>query len=114
MRKRNFLMLMGTIVFTFAIIGGAFYVGQSSNVLTISKDELHISGTYGVDWQLEEITNIELVEELPEIKMRTNGYSFGGRLKGRFRLEELGNGRLLFTETIPLLSTLKKEKITYL
>ncbi len=100
-RKRNVIILIVTMVFTFAIVGGVVYVGAGANELTVSDEYLHISGGYGVDWPLEEVTNVELVEQLPKIQMRMNGYSLGQRLKGRFRLEELGNGRLFLYRDHP-------------
>ncbi|WP_078427733.1 DUF3784 domain-containing protein [Alkalihalobacterium alkalinitrilicum] len=100
-RKRNNVFLVGTMVFTFGIIGVAFYVGYSENELTVSDKTVQISGVYGVEWSLEELTNIEMVEQLPKVQVRTNGFSLGERLKGRFRLEGMGNGRLFLYRNHP-------------
>lgn len=100
-RKRNFIILLGTIIFTFGIIGFVVWIGTQPNHLTISETDLHVSGNYGVDWPLDEITNVELMEDLPKIQMRTNGFAAGERLKGRFRLEDLGNGRLFIYRNNP-------------
>ena len=109
-RKRNVIILLVTIVFTFGLIGVSFYVGFSSNELTVSDQQLHISGLYGVDWPLEEVTNVEIVEHLPNIQLRTNGFAYGERLKGRFRLEGFGNGRLfLYRDNPPFLFIQKGE-----
>lgn len=103
-RKRNVIILVITIIFTTGIIGAAMYTGMSKNELSIVGDELQISGSYGVEWNISEITNVELVEQLPKVQMRTNGYSLGDRLKGRFRLDGLGNGRLfLYLDKPPLI-----------
>lgn len=114
-RKRNVIILLVTIVFTIGIISFAFYVGASENELTIKDQQLQISGTYGVEWPLEEITSVELVEELPKVQMRTNGYAFNDRLKGRFRLEGLGNGRLfLFLDNQPFIYIEKSEDYLFI
>ena len=39
--------------------------------------------------------NVELSNELPTIKMRTNGFSFGNIKKGFFNLDKFGKSRLL-------------------
>ncbi|MDT8860811.1 DUF3784 domain-containing protein [Alkalihalobacillus sp. MEB130] len=100
-RKRNSLILKMTIVFTFGILGWASYMGLQPNELSISDNRLQISGFYGVEWPLDEITNIELVDTIPKIQVRTNGFSFANRLKGHFRLEELGKGRLFIYRNSP-------------
>ncbi len=114
-RKRNRMMLIFTIVFTVIIIAGSTYVGFQENDVTITADEVQISGMYGVDWKLAELTNVELVEILPDIQVRTNGFAFANRLKGKFRLDELGNGRLfIYTNHSPFLYIEKGEDFLFI
>lgn len=100
-RKRNSIILIITIVFTFGVLGGAAFIGMQPNELTISDDRLHVSGFYGVEWPLDEITNVELVDTIANVQVRTNGFSFANRLKGHFRLEGLGKGRLYLYRNQP-------------
>ncbi|MBU9711602.1 DUF3784 domain-containing protein [Evansella tamaricis] len=103
-RKRNTIILAVTAVFTVGIIGAVFYIGAQPNELTVEGRELHISGVYGLSWELDDITKVELVKNVPEIQMRSNGFSHGQRAKGKFRLDELGNGTLfLYRDTPPFL-----------
>ncbi|MFV8829799.1 DUF3784 domain-containing protein [Alkalihalobacterium sp. APHAB7] len=100
-KKRNSIILIITIVFTFGVLGGVAYIGIQPNEVTISDDRLHVSGFYGVEWPLDEITNVELVDTIPNVQVRTNGFSFANRLKGHFRLEGLGGGRLYLYRNHP-------------
>ncbi|WP_216829783.1 DUF3784 domain-containing protein [Alkalihalobacterium elongatum] len=99
--KRNSIILILTIVFTFGILGVVTYIGIQPNHLSTSDTQLQISGFYGVDWPLDKITNVELVDTIPNVQVRTNGFAFANRLKGHFRLEELGKGRLLLYRNHP-------------
>jgi hypothetical protein len=43
---------------------------------------------------LERITSVSLEQAVPRVLRRTNGFSLGGTLRGRFRLAEIGDGQL--------------------
>lgn len=107
-RKTNTLLLVITMVTTFFIIAGVFYIGFQQNHVTISEEQFQVSGFYGVTWELDALTAIELVDEIPDIEMRTNGFAMGNRLKGNFRLEKLGNGKLFLYDNHPPYLYIKK------
>lgn len=96
-RKRNAVILTIVVVFTGGLLTAVFYAGLSDNELYTTETEVVIDGLYGVEWEFEEVTSVNLISEMPEIRARTNGFSFSGRAKGQFRLEELGHGRLFLT-----------------
>lgn len=100
-RRRNTIILIVTALFTLVIIGGIFYIGEQPNDLSVVGNEVQVSGVYGLEWKLEEIVNVELVDELPPILIRSNGFAHGQRAKGRFRMEELGNGTLYIYRNYP-------------
>ena len=47
-----------------------------------------------------QIKKLELVESLPKIVLRTNGYSAAGKRRGRFRVEGMGAGQLFVDEKV--------------
>ena len=49
---------------------------------------------YGQTYNLADFTKVELLQSLPPIRIRTNGYSSGGTLRGWFSLDRLGQGKL--------------------
>lgn len=71
-----------------------FFVGTRESAVTIRSKELKISGLYGTELKLQDITRVELRETLPAIQRRTNGMDFLGTYKGMFRVEEFGVSRL--------------------
>lgn len=49
---------------------------------------------YGDRWPLAEVREVTLLERLPRVEMRTNGFAASGVLRGWFQVENLGRGRL--------------------
>ncbi len=63
---------------------------------------------YGFEIGISEIDEMELSDTLPEIKIRTNGFSFGPVKKGFFNLDKYGKTRLLIhSDTAPYLTISK-------
>jgi hypothetical protein len=49
---------------------------------------------YGASFAATDITSVSLETRLPRVLLKTNGFGGAGTLRGHFRLEELGDGRL--------------------
>lgn len=82
--KTAFLVMGLTVLF----VGYLFWSGNKENVLTIQDNGIHISGSYGEEIPASDIANIELVNSLPKISIKTNGYAVGGISKGHFKTKE--------------------------
>ena len=81
--------------FVFIFVIGLIAYGFIPSKVILNKDSVQFSGMYGIEIKIAEIDNVKLVDNLPEIKMRTNGFSFGTVKKGFFDLNEFGKCRLL-------------------
>ncbi len=68
--------------------------GYKPAILKIEDEGIRITGIYGLHMEFKDITSVEVADVIPRIKMRTNGYSFGGTNKGYFTVEEWGRIRL--------------------
>lgn len=76
----------------------------STNEILINDGKLIVTGKFGTEWELEEIQQISFEEEIPTIKRRNGGFSFGSIKKGQFSLEEIGQGQLfIHTKRTPFL-----------
>ena len=65
-----------------------FSLGREANEIKINDKTIVIDGSFGTTIKREEIKNIELVYDLPEISLRINGYSDGSAIKkGDFKLK---------------------------
>ncbi len=64
---------------------GLFIWSDSPNTLEWSERTLRIDGPYGTEISLDDLTGLSLLDELPEIKLRTHGISTERVAKGKFK-----------------------------
>lgn len=93
-------LILGLAVFAFILIvvGGVavmFHLQMQPPVATVSAQSLHVeSFMYGQDFPLAQVTEAKLVDRLPTIRRRSNGFALGGTLRGHFELDDYGATRL--------------------
>ena len=107
---------MGILIGTLVFVGAIFYLGYQEDEIIFDKNLITLEGFYGEEIDPSEIQSVELVEELPEIKKRTNGFSSGTVHKGYFKLEDGKRVKLILnSETKPyiLFTTKGRKKIYY-
>ncbi|WP_085993938.1 DUF3784 domain-containing protein [Oceanobacillus senegalensis] len=89
-RKSAYISSVITAFITIGIIGYIISRAFLANELMVLEDDLEITGPYGTEINIESIQEIELLDKLPAINLRTNGYKVGERLMGHFQVEEYG------------------------
>jgi hypothetical protein len=78
-----------------AVVGGIFWFQLRPPTVTVRADGFEVESLfYGKEFAVAEITAISLETRLPRVLGRTNGFSGAGTLRGHFRVEGLGQGRL--------------------
>lgn len=97
------------MVFMFSVflaIVAMFFHSLQDNKIEISNNIIKIKGDYGMEIKTNEIKTIQLVDKLPEISIRTNGFALQTIKKGYFKT---ANG-----EKIKLLINTDKQPIIYI
>lgn len=88
-KQGNKMRRMSTAILALLVIGLAvspiLYFCGSNLKVAISNNEIEISGLYGTEIPLSKIESIQLCHSLPQIAIRTNGFSFGTTRVGYFR-----------------------------
>lgn len=82
------------MVITIIFVGVMMYRSVQPTKVTFLDEGIQIHGMYGDIYQWESIESSTIIEELPNIKVRTNGSALGSHLKGNFIMEELGPVKL--------------------
>ncbi len=82
-RKASVLILVGTFIFVASLMGYGF----KENALIFDTERILFEGMYGESLQVSEVRSIELVQELPNITLKTNGFASGAVSKGYFKTE---------------------------
>ncbi|MGD6992861.1 DUF3784 domain-containing protein [Sutcliffiella horikoshii] len=93
-RKKSYIISTSIAVITFGVLFVVSYLGFQDAELTLKKDSLEISGVYGDEWRYADITQVELLEEMPEVLLRTNGYGMQSVSKGYFKVKDYGSSLL--------------------
>lgn len=96
-RKRSYIISFTLFI---TIIGGMSalsYFSYQGYELVTKEESFEITGMYGDEWKYEDITSIELMEEMPEVTARTNGVGLPALSKGHFKVTGYGSS-LLFIQ----------------
>jgi hypothetical protein len=77
------------------LIGVPFHLEMKPVRAIVSPRGFEIQSVfYGQEYRWEDVTEIRLEPGLPRILARTNGFAAAGVLRGHFRVQELGEGKL--------------------
>lgn len=91
------------IITAITIIGVAIllYFSTQQSGIVANEDALEIGGMYGDVYKWAEIEQLTLMEELPEISMRTNGSAVGSHLKGHFKFKNGEKAKIFVDKSVP-------------
>jgi hypothetical protein len=92
--KKNLIASLGIIGVILVAVTILLVFSSQATKLTFSDEGFKIHGMYGETYRSEAIDEIKLIDQLPTIKMRTNGSALGAHLKGHFQTTELGSVKL--------------------
>jgi hypothetical protein len=101
-RRRVRVITAVIVAVTVALILGQVYLYSQPPAVEVSSETFSAGlGMYGIEIPRASITSVELVDGLPRIQSRTNGFAAGGLLRGNFRLEAWGAGKLFINRSSP-------------
>lgn len=67
----------------------------------IFDNKISISGIYGEDLALNQIKNVKLIDQIPNIRIKTNGFAIRNLKKGWFKSENGEKIKLIVDDTKP-------------
>lgn len=113
--KRRLALKLLPVVLVLVGVGGLMVCSSRPPQVTIDDMGMVIEGMYGESYTWGEIRTVTLLEELPEVRMKTNGSALGPHLKGHFRVANLGAVLLhVDTRTPPyILIQTEEEKVIF-
>ena len=101
MKKISFAVTIVTLIGAGIIV----YFSIQPTQFNVDSEQFTISGMYGDTISWNEISNIQLVNDLPEIAVRSNGTSIGSIRKGNFKFKNGENAKLFVDRSIPAFIT---------
>ena len=101
-RRRVRLIAAFIVIATAVFVIGQVYVHSQAPTIELTDRAFSVRvAFYGTAIPLADIEHVELVDTLPAIQRRTNGFAAGGLLRGHFRLAQWGNGQLFINRDVP-------------
>jgi hypothetical protein len=112
-RKRSYIISTSLLVGMSIFIGVLMFLGYQDYQLLTKKASFEITGLYGDQWSYEEIVQVELLDEMPEVTWKENGFGLAKMAKGFFTVKDYGSSLLFIKKDLPpyLYIELKGEKI---
>lgn len=92
--RREFLLVPVAIILFLSVPAILLVSGHKENEVKTNKEGFTIKGMYGISVMYRDILEVDTAGVLPHIKSRTNGYDFGGSLRGHFKLNDNSRVRL--------------------
>ncbi|MEH7247589.1 DUF3784 domain-containing protein [Neobacillus niacini] len=96
-RKRSYFINISIFIVVIGGVLGLSYFSYQGYELVTKEETFEITGMYGDEWGYKEISSIELMDNLPEVTVRTNGVGLPTLSKGHFKVTGYGSS-LLFIQ----------------
>ena len=107
--RKNYRSVLMTIAFVALLMGPVFFMNYN-NEIVVSDKAIEIKGEYAMNIPFSDIDTVLLVEELPSIKLRTNGISTRKVNIGKFKMSDGNKCRLYVNKDVPLFIEIKCQK----
>lgn len=92
---RGLAWLLGFLALVGAVIAVMFHFQSKPPAVRVTPSGFAVDSLlYGQEYLAEDVVSISLEPALPRVLARTNGFAGGGALRGHFRVEGLGDGKL--------------------
>ncbi|MCA1055794.1 DUF3784 domain-containing protein [Rossellomorea aquimaris] len=99
-RKRSYWITSISTAVVMVLITTLTILGYQENELVVKQDSFEITGMYGDEWNKEDIESVELMDRMPEVTWKVNGFGLSTQAKGVFKVEGYGRS-LLFIKKEP-------------
>lgn len=97
-----------SIIFIFIVV---FYIyGVQEPKVAVDNERVKISGMYASTVPTDDIMEVVLLDSIPKVLRKDNGFDFGNILRGYFNLESIGKGRLYINNGKPTYVYLRLKK----
>lgn len=93
--EKSYISGIVVLSITVLLISILFLIGNEKNTLYLDEGKIEISGMYGVELEMNEVLEVKLLDTIPAIKIRLNGFSTGDIHKGYYRTKRGEKVRLL-------------------
>ena len=92
--KAAIAIIAGLIILTSIGVGVLLHFSSKPAEYTVVNGVFKISGMYGQEIPVDDITSLQIKDSIPEVLTKTNGSALKTMYKGYFKLKEIGEAKL--------------------
>lgn len=104
---------IASLLVALAFVLHIFTLGMGENEIVMSDHAIEIGGMYAESIPLDDVVEVTLVDEIPAMNLRTNGFAAAGYRKGYFRTTNGETVKLFVQSDHPPFIRLRTETQTY-
>lgn len=93
-RKRGYLISISLFIVVIGSLSYLSFLGYQDYKFIIKNDSFEITGMYGDEWKFEDIKKVELLEKMPKVTSKQNGFGTTSISKGVFSVKGYGSSLL--------------------
>jgi hypothetical protein len=93
-RKKSYIISSSIFIVTFGFVSVLTYIGYQDYQLVQKDDTFEVTGVYGDEWHYKNIQRVELLQEMPKVEVRKNGFGMPTMSKGHFIVRGYGSSLL--------------------
>lgn len=93
-RKKSYIISSSIFFVTIGFLSVLTFIGYQDFQLLQKNDTFEITGVYGDEWRYEDIQSVELLQEMPTVEVRKNGFGMPTMSKGHFIVRGYGSSLL--------------------
>jgi hypothetical protein len=100
-RKRSYIISSIISFLSLGLFITIFVIGYQNTELIMKETTFAIKGPYGDEWNFDDVTEIQLMNEMPEVTWKINGFGMSTASKGYFKVVGYGKSLLLIKKEGP-------------
>jgi hypothetical protein len=100
-RKRSYIISTAIFLAISIFLIVLSFIGYKDFDLITKESSFEITGVYGDKWKIEDIKELKLMEEMPEVKWKENGFGVATMAKGHFHVDGYGSSLLFIHKDSP-------------
>lgn len=93
-RKRSYIISSVLAIVTIGFLSVISYLGYQNFEMKTNHDSFEITGMYGEVWKYDEVQSVKLLDEMPEVTWKQDGFGLATMAKGRFKVKDYGSSLL--------------------
>lgn len=100
-RKRSFWISSTLFVVVLGFVSVLTYLDYEKYDVIVKDEVFEVTGLFGEVWQLEEVETVQLMEDMPEVTWKINGFGLSTMAKGHFKVKGYGKSLLFIHKEAP-------------